>query len=182
MDAMKINLLAAGAFAVALAMPLGAHAQQGQPPAAPAYGRPMPSEGQLQHRWARKLGNLNLSPDQQQRIQSIIHQYSQAHPQGSAPDREANRELRRQLMSQLNDDQRNQYRQQMRARRAQMQQRYQGPADQQYQRPPDQQYQQGPPEQGPAPYQGAPQGQGPPPYQGAPQGQGPPPDQAPPSL
>jgi hypothetical protein len=163
-----MNVLAVGAFAVALvAMPLGVYAQQGQPPAS-AHGRPMPSEAQLQHRWAKRLGDLNLSSDQQQHIQSLIHEFSQAHPQGSAPDREANREFRRQLMGQLSDDQRNQFRQERQAHRAQLQQRGQ---------------MQGGPDQQGAP-QGPPQGQGPPPDQG--QGQSPdqgqaPPDQAPPS-
>jgi hypothetical protein len=196
---MKI-ILAAGAFAVALAMPLGAYAQQGAPPAAPAYGRTTtPSEAHLQRRWARRFGNLNLSNDQQQRIQSLIHQYSQTHPEGSPRDPGANRDLRRQIMGQLNSDQQNQFRQQMRARRAQLRQgqqgeyqpgygdqRYQqGPQDQQYQQgpPPGQQYQQGPPpdqqyQQGPPP--GQQYQQGPPPdqqYQQGPPGQqpGPPP-------
>jgi len=188
MSAMKMKLLAAGALAVALVAPLGAYAQQGQAPAYPRHARAMPSEARLQQHWARRFGNLNLSQDQQQRIQSMIHQYSQAHPEGTAPDREANREFRRQLMSQLSDDQRNQYRQQMRARHQQMMQRrqqMQGQPGQGYpQGQPGQGYPQGQPgqgyPQGPAPYQGAPQGEGP---QGPPpdQGQGPP-DQAPPSV
>jgi hypothetical protein len=188
---MKITFLAAGAFAVALAMPLGAYAQQSQPPGATAQRTTTPSQAKLQRGWMKRLGNLNLSGDQQQRIQSMINQYSQAHPQGSPRDREASRDLRRQILGVLNSDQQNQYHQQMRAHREQMQQRHgqqqqgpqgAGPQDQggpQYQGPqgqgppPDQ----GPQGQGPPPDQG-PQGQGPPPDQG-PQGQGPPPDQGP---
>jgi Spy/CpxP family protein refolding chaperone len=165
---MKINLFAAAAFAVALAMPLAVGAQQGQPPAAQAAGTP--SQARIQHRWMRRFANLNLSGDQQQRIQSIINDYSRAHPEGSPRDRQANRELRRQLMGVLTSDQQNQFRQQMRARRAQMQQRReqmeQGSPDQQYQQgapsqqyqqgPPDQTHQQGPPDQQPAPGQGPP--------------------------
>jgi Spy/CpxP family protein refolding chaperone len=166
---MKITFLATGALAVALAMPLGAYAQQTQPPGATAQRTTTPSQAKLQHGWMKRLGNLNLSGDQQQRIQSMINQYSQAHPEGSPRDREAGRELRRQILSVLNSDQQNQYHQQMRARREQMQQR-QGQMQQGSQG--------GPQDQGGPQYQGGPdqgpQGQGPPPDQG-PQGQGPPP-------
>jgi len=188
MDAMKTNLIAAGAFALALVMPLGAYAQQGPPPASRAHSNTMPSEGKLQHRWAKRFGNLNLSGDQQQRIQSIIHQYAQSHPEGSPRDPQANRDLRRQIMAQLNTDQQNQYRQERRAMRGQMRQR-QGDMQQQG---PDQQYQQGQyPQQAPYQQQGPPPGyqQGPAPQQyqqGPPPGyqQGPPPpDQGqPPSI
>ena len=174
---MKINLLAAGAFAAALAMPLAVCAQQG-PPAGATQGyrhHGTPGLGRLQHRWTRRFGGLNLSGDQQQRVQSILNQYSQAHPEGSAVDRDANRELRRQLMGVLSTDQQSQYHQQMRARREQMRQRraqmqqqggqqqyQQGAPDQQYrQAPPNQQYQQGPPNQ--QYQQGPPDQQGPPP-------------------
>ncbi|MGA8100391.1 MAG: hypothetical protein WB810_17175 [Candidatus Cybelea sp.] len=84
---MKINLLAAGAVVAALALPLGVCAQQGQPPASAAYGHTTPSQTRIQHKWAKRFGNLNLSGDQQQHVQSIINQYSQAHPEGSPVDR-----------------------------------------------------------------------------------------------
>ena len=83
----------------------------------------MPSQARIQHRWTKRLSNLNLSGDQQQRIQSMINQYSQTHPEGSPRDPGAARELRRQVMGVLTNDQQNQLRQQMRARRAQMRQR-----------------------------------------------------------
>jgi hypothetical protein len=180
---MKTTFWAASAFVVALAVPLGAYAQQSQPQGVMAQQRTTPSTANLQHRWMKRLGNLNLSGDQQQRIQSMINQYSQAHPQGSPRNPGAARDLRRQIMSVLSSEQQNQYHAQMRAREQQMQQRrgqQQGPAGQ----PQDQQGPQGPgpQDQGPAPDQGpqgqGPQGQGPPPDQG-PQGQGPPPDQGP---
>lgn len=169
---MKTHLLAVSALAAVLALPLGAAAQQDQAPAAHAQGRTTtPSQTQIQNQWARRFGQLNLSGDQQQRIQSLINQYSQAHPEGSARDRGASRELRHQIMGVLSDDQRNQYHQEMRARREQTRQRQgqmqPGPQDQQYQQGQNQQYQQGPQDQ-----QG-PQGQ---PYQ-----QGPPPNEQPPS-
>src|SRR5579883_2259767 len=122
---MKTSLLAAGAFAVALAMPLGVYAQQSQAPSTRAYGRShtTPSRDRIAGRWSHRFGRLNLSGDQQQRMQSIIDQYSQTHPEGSPRDPQANRELRRQLMGVLSPDQQNQFRQQMRARRAAMRQR-----------------------------------------------------------
>lgn len=178
---MKTNLLAVGALAAALAMPLGASAQQDQQyPGTPQGQTGAPSPARLQHRWMKRLSHLNLSNDQQQRIQSMIDQYSQAHPEGSASDPNAKRELRRQIMGVLTSDQQNQLQQELRAHRAAMQQRQsqgppqqgQGPA-QQDQGPPQQQ-DQGPPQQQ---YQGPPQqDQGPPP------GEQPPPDQAPPAA
>lgn len=120
---MKINLLAVGALAAALAMPLGAYAQQQQYPQQGQARAVEPSHDRMQHRWQRRLSHLNLSNDQQQRIQSMIDQYSQAHPEGSAVDPNARRELRRQIMGTLSSDQQNQYQQEMRARRAAMQQR-----------------------------------------------------------
>jgi Spy/CpxP family protein refolding chaperone len=199
---MKINLLAAGVFVAALAMPLGVCAQQNQAPGAYAGNRATPSQAKMQHRWAKRFGRLNLSGDQQQRIQSLINQYSQSHPEGSPLDPGAARDFRRQLMGVLTPDQQTQFRQEQRARRAQMQQRrgqmqqqpgaddqrdqqgYQGqqyqqgqPQGQQYQQgPPNQQYQQGPPgqqyQQGPPPDQRYQQGPPDQQYQ-----QGPPPDQ-----
>jgi len=179
---MKINLLAIGALAAALAVPLGASAQQNQQsPGVHSQNRSTPSEAHMQHRWAKRLGRLNLSGDQQQRVQALINQYSQTHPEGSPRDPAATRALRHQLMGVLTPDQQNQLHQQMRAQRAQMQQRraqmQQGGNDQGYQQgyqdqqgAPDQRYQQqGPPDQQ---YQQ----QGPPQYQ-----QGPPPDEQQPS-
>jgi hypothetical protein len=177
---MKINLLTVGALAAALAMPLGASAQQQQYPA-PSQSRAVePSHDRMQHRWQRRLSRLNLSGDQQQRIQSMIDQYSQAHPEGSAVDPNARRELRRQILGVLSSDQQNQLQQEMRAHRAAMQQR-QGQmqqGQQQDQGPPQQD--QGPPQQ----YQGPPQQyQGPPQqYQGPPPGGQPPADQGPPAA
>jgi hypothetical protein len=183
---MKTTFLAAGAFVVALAVPLGAYAQQSQPQGVTAQQRTTRSPAYLQQHWMKRLGDLNLSGDQQQRIQSMINQYSQAHPQGSPRDRDASRDLRRQILSVLSSDQQSQYHAEMRARRAQMQQRraqmqQQGPSGQpQGQQQP--QYgdprNQGPQGQGPqgqGPQDQGPQGQGPP-DQG-PQGQGQPPDQ-----
>jgi Spy/CpxP family protein refolding chaperone len=192
---MKINLLTVGALAVALAAPVGASAQQAQagqqPGASTRHHHTTPSAAKIQHRWMKRFGHMNLSGDQQQRIQSMVEQYSQGHPAGSPIDRNASKELHRQIMGVLSSDQQNQYQQERQARRAQMQQRhgqsqgqgqganYQGQEpQQQYQGQPNggqypQQQFQGQPNQGPP-------GQGPPPDQGPPQGQGPP-DQQPPA-
>ena len=95
---MKINLLAAGAFAAG-----ARRAARRLRPARPAprrrnptATRRPPAKPRLQHRWMKRFGHLNLSGDQQQHIQSMIDQYSQAHPEGSPRDRDASRELRRQ--------------------------------------------------------------------------------------
>jgi hypothetical protein len=192
---MKINLLTVGALAVALAAPVGASAQQAQagqqPGASTRHHHTTPSAAKIQHRWMKRFGHMNLSGDQQQRIQSMVEQYSQGHPAGSPIDRNASKELHRQIMGVLSSDQQNRYQQERQARRAQMQQRhgqsqgqgqganYQGQEpQQQYQGQPNggqypQQQFQGQPNQGPP-------GQGPPPDQGPPQGQGPP-DQQPPA-
>ncbi|HLX26580.1 MAG TPA: hypothetical protein VKR05_06270, partial [Candidatus Cybelea sp.] len=164
---MKINLLAAGVLAAAVAMPIGAFAQQAQPPATRSHSQSMPSEGRLQQHWAKRLHKLNLSNDQQQRMQSIIHDYSQSHPEGSPRGHGAMRELRQQLMGTLTPDQQNEFRQQMRAHRAkghkgQTQGEYQQGAPDQYQQGmPDQQYPQQY-QQGPQQYE---QGGPPPQYQ-----------------
>ncbi len=143
--------MAAAAFVAMLAAPMSVYAQENQQPAARSYGHTNPSQARLQHRWTKRFGHLNLSGDQQQRMQSIINQYSQAHPEGSPRDRGAARELHHQLMSVLSSDQQNQYRQEMRARRAQSRQRagqmQQGPGAQNDQGAPDQRYQQGPSDQ-----------------------------------
>jgi hypothetical protein len=206
---MKINLLSAAAFVVALAMPLSASAQQSQNPGGRGHhATTTPSHEKLSHRWQKRLGNLNLSGDQQQRVQSLIDRYSQDHPEGSPRDPGASRELRKQIMGVMSSDQQNQYRQQMHQRHGQGhhrggsdqnqngQQQYQQGGPQQYEQGGPQQYQQGGPQQyqqggpqqyqqgGPQQYQGGPgpyQGQGPPQgEQGPPQGEQGPPDQGPP--
>jgi Spy/CpxP family protein refolding chaperone len=190
---MKINLLTVGALAVALAAPVGASAQQAQPGQQPGastrHHHTTPSAAKIQHRWMKRFGHMNLSGDQQQRIQSMVEQYSQSHPAGSPIDRNAGKELHRQIMGVLSSDQQNQYQQERQARRAQMQQRHGQGSGQgaNYQGQEPQQQYQGQPNGGQYPQQqfqgqpnqGAP-GQGPPPDQGPPQGQGPP-DQQPPA-
>jgi Spy/CpxP family protein refolding chaperone len=159
---MKPSQLMVGVLAAVLALPLAVSAQQAQPPPpAQAQGPVTPNESVMQHRWAKRLGGVNLSSQQQQQIQSIVHQYSQAHPAGSPRDPQGARDMRRQIMGVLSPDQQNQFRQQMQERRAQMRQRRE-------------QMQQSDGQQGPPPGQQ-------PPDQGPPPGQQPPPDQQPPN-
>ncbi len=177
---MTFKLLTLGALAAALALPLAASAQQSQPPPTQqAQGRTTPSEAKVQHRWMKRLGGLNLSADQQQHIQSLIGQFSQAHPEGSPRDPNAARALREQILSVLTPDQQSQYRQMVAQRRAQQAQRrgqagqqYQG----QYQQPADGQSPDGQPGNG-QPGNGQPYNGGPPPNDQQPneQPQGPPP-------
>ena len=105
---MKIKLLTAGAFLAALAMPLSVCAQQSQYPypssQAPSQAGTTPSGERIHQRWMRRLGNLNLSGDQQQHIRSLIDQYSQSHPEGTPRDPGASRELRRQILGVLTGD------------------------------------------------------------------------------
>jgi len=166
---MKWNPLTIVALAAAIAAPVAVAAQQAQPPPGAQQGqaRTTPSQAKITHRWMKRLGTLNLSSDQQQRVQSLINQYSQAHPEGSPRDPSAARALRQQIMGVLSADQQSQYRQQVQAHRQQQAaqhgqagaQTYQGQYQQQYQQAPPQQYQQqGPPQQGP------PQDQQPPSY------------------
>ncbi|MBV8198133.1 MAG: hypothetical protein JO263_08355 [Candidatus Eremiobacteraeota bacterium] len=168
---MNTKSLAIGLLAIAFALPLGASAQQYPQAQAPAqqqqqnpeqrhgYNRTMPSEGRIQQRWNRRMHGLNLSSDQQQRMQSLIHQYSQTHPEGSAPDRASSRELHRQLMGMLTPDQRN-YLRQLRQQRHQQMMQQRGESQPGAYGQPNQQYQ--PNAQNP---QGAPADQqpGPPP-------------------
>ena len=159
---MRIMLLTAGVVAAALALPVAAGAQQAQYPAGQAQQSQgsqgtTPSPSEIQRRVMKRLGHLNLSNDQQQRIQSMINQFSQQHPEGSPRDRAAARELRRQIMGVLTTDQQNQLRQEMQAHHEQMQQR-------------NQQYQ-----QGQSPNQGQPPNQVQPPNEGQPPNQAPPP-------
>ncbi len=198
---MKINFLSAAAFVAALAMPLGASAQQSQTPGGRGHhATTTPSHTKLSHRWQKRLGSLNLSGDQQQRVQSLIDRYSQDHPEGSPRDRNASRELRKQIMgvmtatSRINTARRcistteGHHRGGSDQNQNGQQQQYQG--NPQYQGGP-QQNQGGPQQGGPQQYQGGQQqyqggpgpyqGQGPPQgEQGPPQGEQGPPDQGPP--
>ncbi len=68
----------------------------------------------------RMFKTLNLTPDQQSKIKSIMDQYRQAHPQGSQPDPQSRKQMREQIDQILTPQQRDQLtqqRQHMRERR-----------------------------------------------------------------
>ncbi len=137
---MKKALLTTGALAALLALPLTVNAQQqGQPQQTQAQAPTTPSESRMTRHWTKRFGSLNLSDQQRQQVQSYIHQYSQAHPEGSPRDQQATRALRQQIMGVLTTDQQNQYRQQRQQHRAQAQQQnQQGPPSSDQQAPPSQ--------------------------------------------
>jgi Spy/CpxP family protein refolding chaperone len=96
---------------------------QTQPPPAPpcgtVQGQPAPHGG-----YVRILRSLNLTADQNQRIQAIIDRYRQIHPPGGARDPDAMRALRQQVMQILTPAQRQRLQaqiQQLRARYSQQQ-------------------------------------------------------------
>ena len=63
--------------------------------------------------------DLNLTQDQQTKIKSIMQQFRQAHPPGSAPDPQARQQMRQQIDAILTPQQQDQ----LKAERAQMRQR-----------------------------------------------------------
>lgn len=110
--------------AAALLLPAAAIAQQA-PPAPNASASPAEQwQGREHHQrgMMRMFRSLNLSEQQQTRIQQIMQQYRQAHPEGSAPDPEARRQLRTQLMNVLTPQQQAQLKQHMEQMRMQREQ------------------------------------------------------------
>jgi hypothetical protein len=67
--------------------------------------RVTPSAQELYDRFMRRYSSLGLSPDQQQRIQSLIDGFSQTHPAGSPLDPEAMRGLHEQVRGVLTPQQ-----------------------------------------------------------------------------
>ena len=104
----------AGLIAAGLTLPAVAQVQQA--PAAPA---------QSQHgdRMMHRFDDLNLSDQQKSQIQSLMQNYRQAHPRGSAPDPDARKQLRGQIDAILTPDQRTQLKADEEKFRAQRQQR-----------------------------------------------------------
>jgi hypothetical protein len=64
-----------------------------------------PSAQQLDDRFMRRYSSLGLTPDQQQRIQSLVGAFSQAHPAGSPFDPPAMRDLHEQVRGVLTPQQ-----------------------------------------------------------------------------
>ena len=99
MGPMKLQaIVLAGLIAAGLALP--AVAQDQQPPAAPAQSQ------RHGDRMMRRFQDLNLSDQQKSQIQTLVQNYRQAHPRGSAPDPDARKQLRQQIDAVLTPDQR----------------------------------------------------------------------------
>lgn len=104
------SLLVPAALATALAVPAVSFAQV-QP--APAQ-----TGGQRHRSGFRFLKDLNLSPQQQAQIEQIRDQFRQAHPQGSARDPQAMKDMRDKIMAVLTPAQQAQLKADMEKRRA----------------------------------------------------------------
>ena len=103
------TFLTIGAVVAALAMPVATLAQNA-PPDQPGTAGPRYGGGAM-----RALDNLNLTPDQRQKIDALMAQYRQAHPRGSTPDPAARKALRDQIFSILTPAQQAQLRANMQA-------------------------------------------------------------------
>ncbi|HTU81317.1 MAG TPA: hypothetical protein VMF61_04255 [Candidatus Acidoferrales bacterium] len=64
-----------------------------------------PTEQVLYQRILRRFGPAGLTSQQQQQIQQMVGQYSQAHPAGSPVDRPAMKQLRRSIVAMLTPQQ-----------------------------------------------------------------------------
>ncbi|MBV9973249.1 MAG: hypothetical protein JO135_07935 [Candidatus Eremiobacteraeota bacterium] len=106
------TFLTAGALVAAFALPAATLAQTA-PSDQPGVSAPQGRGGM-----SRMYDNLNLSPDQRQKIDALIAQYRQAHPHGSTPDPAARKALREQIFAILTPAQQSQLRAQMQARSA----------------------------------------------------------------
>ncbi|MBV8171621.1 MAG: hypothetical protein JO219_06800 [Candidatus Eremiobacteraeota bacterium] len=62
--------------------------------------------GQHRHGMGAMLKSLDLSPQQQEQIKTLIANYKQAHPEGSQPDPAAREQLHQQILNVLTPDQR----------------------------------------------------------------------------
>jgi Spy/CpxP family protein refolding chaperone len=63
--------------------------------------------------WASMFKNLDLTPQQEDQIKSLIEAYREAHPQGSQPDQAAREQLREEILAVLTPEQRAQLEQEM---------------------------------------------------------------------
>ena len=114
MKSFRSFLIPAG-LAVALAMPAGAMAQNAP---APAPGAPAHSGKHHHMGMKRMMQGLNLTADQQSRIQALITSFHQAHPKGSAPDAAAREALHAQIMNVLTPAQQAQFKANLAAAKA----------------------------------------------------------------
>ncbi|HZV78663.1 MAG TPA: hypothetical protein VFF60_03510 [Candidatus Binatus sp.] len=58
------------------------------------------------HGMGAMLKSLNLTPQQQEQIKTLINNYKQAHPEGSQPDPAAKQQLHQQILNVLTPEQR----------------------------------------------------------------------------
>jgi len=87
------TFLSVSGLIVALALPAATLAQT-TPSDQPGVGAPQRGGGMM-----RAYDNLNLTPDQRQKIDTLIAQYRQAHPRGGTPDPNARKALRDQIFA-----------------------------------------------------------------------------------
>ncbi len=106
------TFLTIGGLVAAVLFPVATFAQT-VPSDQPGVNAPRNGRGMM-----RGFDNLNLSPDQQQKIQALIAQYRQAHPHGSTPDPAARKALRDQIYAVLTPAQQSQLRANMQASRS----------------------------------------------------------------
>ena len=97
----------AGLLAAGLTVPAVAQEQQAPPPVTQSHG----------DRMMHRFDNLNLSDAQRSQIQTLMQNYRQAHPKGSAPDPDARKALRQQIEAVLTPDQRAQLKSEFRHHR-----------------------------------------------------------------
>lgn len=110
------SALVPAALAATLVAPVVASAQQ-----SPQTQNQPAAQGQ-RHRggfgWMREMRSLNLTATQQSQIKQLMQQYRQAHPRGSAPDRQAREQLRTKIMAILSPAQQAQLKTEMQQARA----------------------------------------------------------------
>jgi Spy/CpxP family protein refolding chaperone len=115
MEPMKLQAtVLAGFIAASLALPAVAQVQAPPPPA---------QSQQHGDRMMHRFDDLNLSDQQKSQIQTLLQNYRQAHPRGSAPDPDSRKQLQEQINTVLTPDQRAQLKADMERFRAQRQQR-----------------------------------------------------------
>jgi Spy/CpxP family protein refolding chaperone len=123
-----IRLLLVGTLAVSLLGPAAGFAQQAQPQSgtvtgsdsAPSTQGAPGAQGGHGHGmgFMRAMNGITLSDAQKQQIQQLQGQFQQTHPQGSAPDPQARKQLRQSVLNVLTPDQRTQFQKNMAQMRA----------------------------------------------------------------
>ena len=100
----------AGALATAVALPIVGAAQQTPQTGSTQAGPQSGTVGTHHHRGGMMgaLRQLNLTQDQQSQIKTLMTNFHQAHPKGSAPDKAAMEQLHQQVMAILTPDQQKQ--------------------------------------------------------------------------